>query len=383
MNADELMLGLQMMKGIGNVSILRLTQNVAMQMGIEDWLTHPFEVLREIWRLPIQKVEEILPKRESKAFEEGRKNNSFNQMLYEKKKMQESGVCYLPIFHSQYPKKLLDIADPPVAVFVKGKIDCLKKPCVAVIGARICSEYGSYVARCYGKKLGEAGVTVVSGMAAGIDGIAQRAALQAGGASLGVLGCGVDVCYPPENRELYHLLQESGCLISEYFPKTKASAGHFPMRNRIISALSDAVIVIEARQKSGTQITADLALEQGKEVYAVPGRVTDSLSAGCNILLSQGAGVALSPDRVLEELWGNPVWKEKETVDTKAKEQGLRKLILDALDITPKSLEKIYDEVSTKAEAKKELKEVAAVIMELCMEGVVKQNYVNCFSIKN
>ena len=140
-------------------------------------------------------------------------------------------------------------------------------------------------------------------MARGVDGIAQNAALAAGGTSFGVLGCGVDICYPQENREVYEALAGRGGLISEYPPGTQPIANFFPMRNRIISALSDALVVVEARKKSGTQITVDMALEQGREVFAVPGRASDRLSDGCNYLISQGAGVAISAEDVLDRLW--------------------------------------------------------------------------------
>ena len=145
---------------------------------------------------------------------------------------------------------------------------------------------------------------MVSGMARGIDGIAQKAALEAGGASFAVLGCGVDICYPEENRELYDRLLQEGGILSEYPPGMPPEPKLFPPRNRIISGLSDLVLVIEARKKSGTLITVDMALEQGREVYALPGRVSDKLSDGCNRLIRQGAGVATCPEDILEFFFG-------------------------------------------------------------------------------
>ena len=183
-----------------------------------------------------------------------------------------------------FPQKLLEIPDPPYGLFYKGKLPEQKQPSVAVIGARECSEYGRFVAEELGRYLGSQGIQVISGMARGIDGISQQAALLAGGTSYGVLGCGVDICYPRQNRKLYEELIQKGGLLSTYAPGTKALPAYFPPRNRIVSGLADALIVIEARQKSGTLITVDMALEQGKDVYVVPGRITDRLSDGCNRL---------------------------------------------------------------------------------------------------
>lgn len=158
---------------------------------------------------------------------------------------------------------------------------------------------------------------VISGMAKGIDGISQKEALLSGGYSAGVLGCGPDICYPPENRELYRMLAENGCLLSEYLPGTLPKPGLFPLRNRIIAALCDALVVIEARERSGTLITVDQALEQGKDVYVYPGRVTDSLSRGCNRLIAQGAGILQSPEEIPMYLGceGEPLGSRK-TEDT-------------------------------------------------------------------
>lgn len=198
-------------------------------------------------------------------------------------------------------KKVINYTGSTVWFFYKGRLPKDTIPSVAVIGARECSEYGRYVAEELGRYLGTHRIQVISGMARGIDGISQQAALSAGGTSYGVLGCGVDICYPSQNRRLYEELGREGGLLSTYAPGIRAMPAYFPPRNRIVSGLSDALIVIEARQKSGTLITVDMALEQGRDVYVVPGRITDRLSDGCNRLLNQGAGVMLSPEQFLEE----------------------------------------------------------------------------------
>lgn len=221
----------------------------------------------------------------------------------ERKKLEDKGIRFISRIDPEYPEKLKNIPDPPFAIYVKGKLPDPDRPAVAIIGARMCSDYGKQMARHLGKGLALAKVQVISGMAAGVDGISQKACLQAGGTSFGIVGSGVDICYPEDNRDLYEGLCNLGGVISEYPPGTQPKANFFPMRNRIISALSDVIVVVEARQHSGTQITVDTALEQGKEVLAVPGRLTDRLSDGCNYLISQGAGVVIDVSDVLDRLW--------------------------------------------------------------------------------
>lgn len=215
---------------------------------------------------------------------------------------QAAGIRRIRQGDREYPERLREIPRPPKEIYVLGEMPEERTPTVAIIGARDCSEYGSYVASVLGAALGRSGVQVVSGMARGIDGIGQEAALDAGGKAYAVLGSGVDVCYPAKNRTLYDKLRERGGILSEYPPGTPPLPGYFPARNRIVSGLADAVVVVEAREKSGTLITVDMALEQGREVYVVPGRVTDPLSVGCNRLMKLGAGILLNTEDFLEEL---------------------------------------------------------------------------------
>ena len=217
-----------------------------------------------------------------------------------------AGIGFSCILEESFPDRLRTIPDPPFGLYWRGELpeSGSTGPCAAVIGARLASGYGRAQARRFGRGLAQRGITVISGMARGIDGIAQSAALEAGGKSYAVLGCGVDLCYPEENRRLYELLLQRGGLVSEYPPGTPPDARNFPQRNRIISGLSDLVLVIEARRRSGTLITVDMALEQGREVFAVPGRVSDALSDGCNCLIRQGAGAATCPKDIAEFFFG-------------------------------------------------------------------------------
>lgn len=225
----------------------------------------------------------------------------------EYERLERKDVRLVTFYDGKYPSRLKMLSDPPVALFVRGKLPREDLPTVGIVGARLCSRYGRETAESLGRALAGAGVQVISGMAAGVDGEAQRGALSVnGGCSFGVLGCGPDICYPRENIELYTQLLKSGGILSEYPPGSGPLAYHFPARNRIISGLSDKLVVVEAREKSGSLITADQAMEQGRDVYAVPGRICDSLSCGCNQLIRQGAGILLSPEDFLLELSFGP-----------------------------------------------------------------------------
>ena len=177
-------------------------------------------------------------------------------------KLQEQGIRMIPYFSEEYPKKLTNISQPPYALYVKGSLPRENQVSVAIVGARRCTHYGEQIALEYGEALASEGIQIISGMARGIDGAGQRGALNAGGATYGVLGCGVDICYPRENIGLYMDIQQKGGIISEQIPGQPPLPAYFPERNRIISGLADVVLVIEAKEKSGSLITADMAREQ-------------------------------------------------------------------------------------------------------------------------
>lgn len=252
----------------------------------------------------------------------------------EYEKMLARGIRFTAAGDTDYPEKLAQIPDAPGALYYVGRLPAADKKTIAVIGARNCTEYGKAMAKEFAGALAQAGIQVISGMARGIDGIAQQAAIRAGGYSLAVFGCGVDICYPAENRPLYEELIASGGVCSEYPPGIEPRSVLFPPRNRIISGLCDGVLVIEAKERSGTLITVDMALEQGREVYAVPGRITDPLSRGCNELIRQGAGLAVSP----QELTGMTV---KEGRQNASGSDDMRGRILKLLDYQPQPVEEI------------------------------------------
>ncbi len=227
-----------------------------------------------------------------------------NRCITNIKKMMESmkrkNISFISYGDYEYPLKLRDIYDPPYGLYSIGSLPEASSISLAIIGARNCSPYGMEVARYFSSRLAKAGVQVISGMARGIDSYGHEGALEAGGYTLAVLGSGIDYCYPKENIELYMRLEQKGGILSEYGPGVLPKAGHFPMRNRIISGLCDGILVIEAKGKSGSLITADQGLEQGKDVFSIPGRISDPLSVGTNQLIKYGAQIVTSPEELLE-----------------------------------------------------------------------------------
>jgi DNA processing protein len=209
---------------------------------------------------------------------------------------------------ADYPPLLAELHDPPARLYLRGgSAEILTRPAAAVVGARSCSAYGAQVARALAREIAAAGAVVVSGLARGIDGEAHRGALAAGGLTVAVLGCGIDRDYPNAHRQLARRVAESGAVVSEYPPGVEPAPWRFPARNRIIAGLAGATVVVEARERSGALITADFALELGREVFAVPGEITSGLSKGTNDLIRQGATPLLASEDVLEALGLEPV----------------------------------------------------------------------------
>lgn len=313
----------------------------------------------------------------------------------EYEKMIDRGVSFVSVGEEGYPRRLLNVPDAPFALYYAGKLPRDDEVTVAVIGARNCSAYGKAMARQFGETLAREGVQIVSGMARGIDGIGQQAALDAGGYSLGVLGCGVDICYPPENQPLYEQLIAQGGICSEYPLGIEPRAVLFPPRNRIISGLCDSVLVIEAKERSGTLITVDMALEQGREVYALPGRITDPLSGGCNRLIRQGASPALSPQDLLCELKpnctamsgqqpfpksggvrGQQSFQEPEGVHGQQlfqEPRDVRGRLLKLLDYQPESAEALQQQYTDTYDSSLTIPELYLELLQMCADGLAEK----------
>jgi DNA processing protein len=211
------------------------------------------------------------------------------------------GARVITFVAPEYPKALLEIPDPPPYLYVKGKL-CGSETSIAVVGSRRASSYGMLVTAKLATALAGSGVTVVSGLARGVDTAAHRGALSGGGRSIGVLGCGIDVVYPPENRKLFEEMADKGAIVSEFPMGTLPLAENFPRRNRIISGISRGVLVVEATENSGSLITARFALDQGRDVFAIPGNINSSASRGTNRLIKEGAKLVEDVEDILEEL---------------------------------------------------------------------------------
>lgn len=264
-----------------------------------------------------------------------------SRKFFEKLDVQK--IKFVTIDDKDYPEKLKAYGERPYYLFYKGRLPEQDKPIVAMVGARACSNYGRYISKNIAKEISMRGVQIISGMARGIDTYSGLGALEGDSPSFAVLGCGVDICYPTENIELYNSICENGGIISEYPPGTKPLAWHFPQRNRIISGFADVIVVVEAREKSGSLITVEWALEQGKDVMAVPGQISDKLSEGCNRLIKAGAGIITSFKDVLEELKYEVFSAEnKFNVEEKPLEKDLS-LLYSELRLQPKNVYELME----------------------------------------
>ena len=268
----------------------------------------------------------------------------------------------------KYPVKMKQYPSMPNKLYVKGRLPLAEKPAVAVIGARMCSPYGRIQAFRYAKVLSEAGIQIISGMALGIDSEGHKGALEGKMPTFAVLGSGVDVCYPRANRKLYErILWEGGGVISECPPGTQPMPWCFPARNRIISALADAVLIVEAKENSGSLITAGFALEQGKMVYAIPGAVTDALSRGCHKLIYDGAGIAYSPEIILEEL---EICTKTNIKSDEKNDLGLESdlnMVYSCLDLRPKNVDYIVRKTGFSPG------QVSNYLIELMLQGLITE----------
>lgn len=216
--------------------------------------------------------------------------------------MEQKNIKIITLENKLYPENLKKIYDPPVVLYAKGDINILNKKSIAIVGCRNCSNEGKDIAQEFGYKLSKNNIVIVSGMAKGIDTWAHIGCINASGQTIAILGSGIDVIYPKENRGLYEKISKTGIIISEYIIGTKVVPANFPRRNRIISGLSNGVLVVEAKQRSGSLITADLALEEGKEIYAIPGDIKNPNSKGTNNLIKQGAKIVTDVEDILEDM---------------------------------------------------------------------------------
>lgn len=313
----------------------------------------------------------ILTSEETVCLAERKRNEAFRREL---KQLQQAGILFLYPEHPAYPGRLKRLTDFPYSLYVRGMLPPEAGPSVGIVGARVCSNYGRNTARELGKEAALYGISVISGMARGIDTYAHSGALAGGGKTWAVLGCGIDICYPKENKQIYEMISQKGGILSEYPPGTPPLPILFPQRNRIISGLSDAVVVVEAREKSGSLITVECALEQGKDVYAVPGRIGDALSAGCNRLIQSGAGILTKPSD-LAAVFENTY----RIVKTEAEEQlfsGNKRLLqlYNLIEDTPQTLDWLQEKMGLRTE------EMFPLLLQLQIKGYIKEFGKNCYA---
>ena len=283
------------------------------------------------------------------------------------KKLDATRIKIVTFSNKDYPETLKNIEDAPIVLYIKGTIQKEDRYAVAVVGSRKYSPYGKLAAEKLSSELSSMGFTIVSGMARGIDTLAHTAAINSGGRSIAVLGSGIDVPYPPENRGLMEKLSDSGYVISEFPPGTLPERENFPKRNRIISGLSLGVLVVEATADSGSLITASCALEQGKEVFAVPGNINSVNSNGTNELIKKGAKLVQSAEDVIEEL--APILKgyirtrEKANIELSVEEKRL----CDIMTAEPKHVDMLS------RESKMPAQKVLGILLSLELNGIAKQ----------
>lgn len=279
--------------------------------------------------------------------------------------IQKHNVKLIKYTDPSYPDSLKNISDPPFLIYLRGELKKEDEKAVALVGTRRATAYGKIAAKKLARELARAGLTIVSGMARGIDTCAHEGALEEGGRTIAVLGCGVDIVYPPENNSLMKEIIDHGAVISEFSLGTKPFARNFPRRNRIISGLSRGVVVVEAPLKSGALITADFALEQGKEVFAVPGIITSPYSKGTNRLLKEGAKVVEDAADVLEEIGVSFSDIKISSFDNQLSFE--EKIVLDELTAKPSHIDELIKKTGLP------VGKIADILIKLQLKGMVKE----------
>lgn len=288
-----------------------------------------------------------------------------------------------------YPSSLKEIFDPPFLLYYQGSLEFLQnKPnyCIAIVGSRIPTAYGMQIAQAMAHQLANANFTIISGAAKGIDTKAHIGALKARKRTIAVLGCGLDIAYPAENRELLNAISQDGAVISEYPLTTPPVAGHFPARNRIINGLSKGILVVEATKKSGSLITAELALSEGRDVFAIPGNIYSIKSQGCHKLIQQGAKLVMSVQDIIEEYQDNIInqqdkMQNNDTIETIEKKQvkscSMNKeeqLIYECLSMEEaKSVDEIIYQLRI------DVSNIAFILLQMKLKGLIKETSPNFY----
>lgn len=350
---------------------------------IIDILLEHLKSPKEIYFLREREIEQLLKEEEqvnTKQLEsvlfQFSKSISIDMAKKRIEALNEQGIRFVACEDAQYPKKLLQVDEYPYGLYVKGSLPTEQKKKIAIVGARKCTTYGREMARIFARELAKEGIEIISGLARGIDANAHRGCLEGGQKTYGVLGCGIDKIYPRENIELFLKMEKNGGVISEYAPGAEPMPYHFPYRNRIISGMADGVFVIEAAKKSGSLITAQLGLDQGREIFALPGRTIDPQSEGCNLLIQKGAKLVTQVCDITQELGMNcekNANKMKIFKDLLAKRE---KLVYHCLSLEPKYIDDIARECHMTVQ------EALSILFVLELNGYIKQVIQNYYIIK-
>ena len=357
-------LALSLTPGVGSIFIKRLLDR--------------FKTPEAVFQAPMNELLEIEGLGE-KVAREIRKGPVEKAVERELSLLKEVGGKIVTLRDDAYPKRLKDIYDPPALLYVRGELQKEDELAISIVGSRKTSPYGRWVTEKISQELARHGVTVVSGMARGIDSLAHWGALSGGGRTIAVLGCGVDVIYPSENRNLFTKIIDRGAILSEFPMGSPPEGGHFPKRNRIISGLSIGVVVVQASMESGSLITASYALEQGREVFAVPGQVGAEGSRGTNQLIKEGAKLVESSEDILEEIL--PQWRREGEATPRGEgpERDLteeERILYERLGETPLHIDELI------RESQFDPGKVSSVLLNLELKGLVSQWPGKCFSKK-
>lgn len=341
--------------GIANRTMQRIYETIS-----------PIEKIFSLKDIDLQKKVGLNIEQIKKIREAGSK---ISYIMNEYEKLSERDIEFTCVFDENYPEKLLKIKNRPMCLYSRGSFKDINKKSVAIVGARDMTNYGKEMTSYLVSNLAKENINIISGMAIGIDSVAHREAIKSNVNTYAVLGNGVNICYPTYNMDIYEHIKNSkrGAIISEFPLGKKPLAYNFPLRNRIISGLADIIVIVEARIKSGSLITASMAAEQGKEVFAVPGRLSDPLSIGCNRLIMDGAGIVTCVDDLLESL-SLKCDNELKFIDkNNIKLANKEKIVYSCLDLSPKYLEDIVNETNI------DYSEIISIILDLELRGMIKQ----------
>ena len=286
------------------------------------------------------------------------------------KNVKKYGFKIYTILDDEYPQNLLKIYEKPTFIYVFGEIKKEDENAVALVGSRYCDNYGKSVARNLSTELAQNKITVVSGMARGIDSISHRAAIEGGGRTIAVMGSGLDRIYPPENSKLYKLISENGAVLSEFPIGAAPDAQNFPRRNRIISGLSKGVVIVQASRQSGSLITANFALEQNREVFAVPGNIGSKLSEGTNLLIKRGAMLIEDSNDIISVLNLSHDFKSKDETEKKTTNfnlEGDEKLVVDSIGSSQLNIDELIDKTEIA------YTKLFQILLDLELRGILEQ----------